>query len=62
MIIAIDGGKRRISFSGTVRGLLEHLSLSPSSVVVMRKGEIVTLDESLNNDDEVVIMSVLSGG
>ena len=45
-----------------VSDLLKKLSINPVSVIVSRNNELILEDEKLNNDDEVKILSVISGG
>lgn len=42
--------------------LLEQLRLNPESVLVIRDGQLLTGDDWLEPDDEVVVRSVISGG
>lgn len=46
----------------TVRELLEELNLSPESTIVVKGDEVLTEDEKLSKDDEVRIISAISGG
>lgn len=46
----------------TVRELLEELDLSPESTIVVREDEVLTEDEKLSKDDEVRVISAISGG
>ena len=45
-----------------VLGLLRTLDIVPESVLVIRDATLLTRDEKLNDDDEVEIRPVLSGG
>jgi sulfur carrier protein len=51
-----------LEFEGSVEDLLSKLNVNPEEVVVSRNGELVTFDEILKNEDNIVIMSVVSGG
>ncbi len=42
--------------------LLEKLRLNPESVLVIRDGQLLTGDDWLQKEDEVVVRSVISGG
>jgi len=53
---------QELEFSGKAFKLLEQLQINPETVILARGGELVTLDEELDNTDEVKIISVLSGG
>lgn len=46
----------------TVRELLKELNLSPESTIVVRDDEVLTEDERLGKDDEVKVISAISGG
>lgn len=46
----------------TVRELLKELNLSPESTIVVRGDEVLTEDEKLHKDDEVRVISAISGG
>ncbi len=45
-----------------VKELLERLNLSPESTIVVRNDEVLTEDEWLEEDDEVKVVSAISGG
>lgn len=45
-----------------VRELLEKLNLSPESTIVVRGEEILTEEEWLEEEDEVKVISAISGG
>jgi sulfur carrier protein len=47
---------------GSVRELLQRLDLNPETVIVIRQGELLTGDASLDPDDEIEIRPVVSGG
>jgi sulfur carrier protein len=46
----------------TVRELIKELNLSPESTLVVRDDEVLTEDEKLRKDDEVRVISAISGG
>ncbi|MGQ9462871.1 MAG: MoaD/ThiS family protein [Candidatus Fervidibacter sp.] len=46
----------------TVRELLKELNLSPESTIIVRGDEVLTEDEKLHKDDEVRVISAISGG
>lgn len=46
----------------TVRDLLERLQLNPETVLVVRGAELLTRDARLEEDDEVEVRPVVSGG
>ena len=45
-----------------VSDLLKKLNINPVTVIVSRNNELILEDEKLNNDDEIKILSVISGG
>lgn len=45
-----------------VKELLEKLNLSPESTIVVRGEEILTEDEWVEEEDEVKVISAISGG
>jgi len=49
-------------FSGTVKALLSKIGVNPEEVLVVRGGELITLDDAVSNDDELRLLSVISGG
>jgi sulfur carrier protein ThiS len=46
----------------TVLQMLKRVNIVPESVLVVRDGTLVTEDQHLKVDDEVKIVSVISGG
>lgn len=44
-----------------VRELLEKLNLSPESTIVVRGNEVLTEDEWVEEEDEVKVVSAISG-
>ena len=45
-----------------VSDLLKSLNINPVTVIVSRNNELILEDEILKNNDEVKILSVISGG
>lgn len=64
MKIFIEKTNKRIEkkFNGTVAELLNLLKLNSETVLVTKNNTLVSEDETLNNSDEVNILSVISGG
>ena len=55
--------RQTISLPGaTVQKLLQHLHLNPETVLVVRNQEVLTETASLQENDTVEILSVVSGG
>jgi len=42
--------------------LLRELKISPDAVLVVKNGEVILNEEPLSKDDEVTLLSVVSGG
>ena len=45
-----------------VADLLKELKVNPVTVIVSRNSELILEDEKLKNNDEIKILSVISGG
>ena len=54
--------KRILKFDGKVSALLERLKINPETVVVVKNNKVVTEEENLKNNDNIEILSVISGG
>ena len=48
--------------SSSVSDMLKKLRINPVTVIVSRNSELVLEDEKLNDNDEIKILSVISGG
>jgi sulfur carrier protein ThiS len=55
---------RVVEISGpkTVADLLQHLSIVPEGVLVIRDSTLLTRDEGLHDTDQIEVRPVLSGG
>ncbi|HLC50246.1 MAG TPA: MoaD/ThiS family protein [Candidatus Nanoarchaeia archaeon] len=51
-----------LSKDSSVADLLESLKINPVTVIVSRNNELILEDEKLNNNDEIKVLSVISGG
>jgi thiamine biosynthesis protein ThiS len=51
-----------IEFEGNAAELLEKIGINSEEVILSRNGEIITLDQNLKNEDEIKVLSVVSGG
>ena len=52
-----------ISFQGnSLKDLLKEIKINPETVIVVRKGEVITEKEILRDNDKVELLSVISGG
>ena len=48
--------------NASVTDLLKKLDINPVTVIVARNNELILEDERLNNNDEIKMLSVISGG
>lgn len=46
----------------TIRKALQNLNIEPDSVLVTRTGELLTDDEIIKENDEIILIPVISGG
>ncbi len=62
--VFIEREKRTVEweFSGRIRDLLAALRVNPETVVVVKNGEVVSEDERCAAEDELKLLSVISGG
>ena len=54
--------KLELEKNSAVLDLLKELKINPVTVIVSRNNELILEDEKLNNNDEIKILSVISGG
>ncbi|MBI2107822.1 MoaD/ThiS family protein [Candidatus Woesearchaeota archaeon] len=59
-----EKGKRNVELGidSSVKDLLNSLRINPVTVIVARNNELIPENEKLNDNDEVRILSVISGG
>ena len=64
MKVKLRNPDRIVEVSGPrdVLGLLRRLEIVPEAVLVIRDSTLLTRDERLQEDDEIEIRPVLSGG
>lgn len=62
--VFIEREKRSLEeeFSGRISALLEKVGVNAETVVVVKNGEVVSEDERCAGDDEIRLLSVISGG
>ena len=64
--VFVDREDKRMSLelesSLLVADLLKKLDINPVTVIISRNNELVLEDEKLKDDDEIKILSVISGG
>ena len=56
--------RREVEFSGKrrVKELLSELDLNPESHIVIRDRELLTSDDLLLEEDQIEVLSAISGG
>lgn len=54
--------QKEISFSGSAQDLLKELEINPETVIIAANGALITLDTELSGEEDIKIISVLSGG
>ena len=64
MKVRLRNPDREIDVRGrrTVRAVLDELGVDPDTVLVIRSGELIVGDARLNEDDELEVRPVISGG
>lgn len=64
MKLVVNNQKMEISIEGeiTINDLLKRLKLNRESVVVIVNNQIKVEEEKISNNDEVKIISAISGG
>jgi sulfur carrier protein ThiS len=53
---------RDVAGERSVRDLLAELRVNPDTVLVIRRGELITREERVGEQDEIEIRPVISGG
>lgn len=57
-----ENKKLELEENSIVADLLKKLNINPVTVIVSRKNELILEDEKLSNNDEIKVLSVISGG
>ena len=52
----------KLENNALVIDLLKKLNINPDTVIVSRNNELILEEEKLNDNDEIKILSVISGG
>ncbi len=64
--VFIDRGNKNtkveLNNNSTVADLLKKLNINPVTVIVSRDNELILEDKKLEDNDEIKILSVISGG
>ena len=51
-----------VNNGSTVYDVLKKLELTPDTMIVIRDGQPISIDEELNDNDKIKIIQVISGG
>ena len=62
IFIESENRTRSLKFDGRVSELLKKLGINSETVLVSANDELVTEEDELKDDDEVKLLSVISGG
>ncbi len=64
MKITVKGTNRVAEFSGNwrVSQILSEMDLNPETVIVVKEGRILTHDQIVKEEEQIEIISVVSGG
>jgi len=62
VFIEKENKKENIEFEGDVKELLEKLDINTETVIIISNDQVVTENEKLKGDEEIKILSVVSGG
>lgn len=64
MRVRLRNPDRDVEVAGerSVRDLLAELRVNPDTVLVIRRGELITREERVKEQDEIEIRPVISGG
>jgi sulfur carrier protein ThiS len=54
--------EKHLVFSGKVSGMLKKLNIDASEALVVREGEVLLDSDEVSGDDEIRVLSVVSGG
>lgn len=54
--------KIELDTNSRVEDLLKKLNINPVTVIVSRNSELILEDEKLNDNDDIRVLSVISGG
>jgi sulfur carrier protein ThiS len=61
-IIKLREKEYEVKPGSDVRHTLQKLGIQPESVLITRKGQLITDDEILSDGDVIKLVSVISGG
>ncbi len=56
------GETKQLAFTGNALNLLKKLSINPETVLITKNGQLITEEDEISNEDEIKLLSVISGG
>jgi len=62
VIVLPDRTEKELSGPMRVDRILSELRMNPETVLVLRSGALLTPDQKVNDDEEIEIWPVISGG
>ena len=64
MKVYIEKEQKRVEIAKSCTGaeLLKQLEIPETTVLIVRNGEVALPDENLKEDDDIQLLSVVSGG
>jgi len=62
VFIERDNKQLTVDFDGNVKSLLQHLKINPEVALVTKNSELLTESDQVKNQDQIKILSVISGG
>ena len=62
VFIEAENKNKKLKFNGTATQLLSKLKINPETVLVAKNDELVSEDEKLEDNDDIKLLSVISGG
>jgi sulfur carrier protein ThiS len=62
IFIERENSTKKLKFEGKVSDLLNKLEINSETVLVAKDNTLVTTEDSLDNNNKIRILSVISGG
>ena len=62
IIMKRENETKELTGNKRVKAILRELDINPESVLVIKDGETLTPDTIIKDDEEIEILSVVSGG
>lgn len=57
-----EGKTVEIEHTGTARELLERIDVNPETVLIVKDGQLITENDSVEDAGRIELLSVISGG